>query len=182
MGWVVSRHVSSALRAHLTRPSCHEPCITWTLVQYILWLQYQCSSQISWNHPQHQFQFPVVWQSLYSMENFKMIWQLRNKLWEDEISDDFSLRWVSVRYPILSPTQAPKINKHEYDKCIFSALRYITVKILGRNKHKVIVYFDTRWQCYVKWYDLPCIILSLKSILLYVALVLVHFKNMYSHT
>ena len=38
-----------------------------------------------------------------SVQNFKMVWQLSNMLWANEILRDLSLRWVSEGYHILQP-------------------------------------------------------------------------------
>ena len=42
---------------------------------------------------------------LWSVQNFKMMWLPKNKLWANEISWDLGWKWVSDKYPILHSPQ-----------------------------------------------------------------------------
>ena len=59
-------------------------------------ITYSIVLQLFWNFAQS-----TAVTLLCSVQNFKMIGQLRWMLWMNEISCDLSLRWVSDGYPIL---------------------------------------------------------------------------------
>ena len=103
---------------HLKMPSANwQPfCLCLSVLKHIIWglVQYRISIRNSdlaksclsvtyfaydqwfWNFAQSTaVSLPC------SVQNFKTIVYLCNKLWENEISRGLSLRWVSDRYPIL---------------------------------------------------------------------------------
>ena len=88
-------------------------------------------------------------QSTCSVQNFKMIRQLENKLWPNETLQDLSLRWVSNGYLILHMTPHYEITTtlQTWSSCSNYGVYFVHFVETWSYYKEIWLYVFIRWKC-----------------------------------